>query len=89
LAYLAPSSRGSNVSKKTNRRSGSIQIIIRTPIHVRRSKFAFNVSDGVIRDWVESAVSPAMSAMPPKAEIIQSISDLATGYCGLMALPKT
>ena len=43
----------------------------------------------VIRDRAEPAASPAMSAMPPKAEEIQSISGNATGHCGLMALPET
>jgi hypothetical protein len=43
----------------------------------------------VIRDRAEPAASPAMSAVPPKAEVIQGITDSATGLLGLMALPET
>ena len=38
----------------------------------------------VIRDRVEPAASPAMSAMTPKAEVNSERSGHATGRCGLM-----
>jgi hypothetical protein len=45
--------------------------------------------NGVIRDLVEPVLaSPAMSAMPSKAEVIQSIGDSTTSHCGLMVLPR-
>jgi len=44
----------------------------------------------VIRDRVEPAASPAMSAMPPKAEVNSEVlTEHAMGHSGLMALPET